>query len=229
MASWCESLDRAMALEPDHLALYALSYEGGTALARRRELGQVRPCDEELEADMYRTALERVGGHGYEQYEISNFARPGCRCRHNLAYWDHQPYVGVGPSAVGYLDGVRYRNVPDIARYVELMDRQGDAVVERECIRGRGLAAEMAMLRLRLNEGIDVARFEGRTSLDPHVVFAGAIRRFERMGLIEATATRIALTDSGRLYADTIIADFMSELDLVPASNVAGTRCDTTP
>ena len=147
---WIESLNRAMDLQPDHLALYGLTYEPGTSLTKRKELGRVKPCNEGLEADMYSAAIELVGQRGYRQYEISNFARPGHRCLHNLVYWNNLPYIGVGPSAVGYVDGVRYRSVPDAARYARLIDERGQAVVETEQLEGGALVAETAMLMLRL-------------------------------------------------------------------------------
>jgi len=213
LASWTASLDRAMELEPGHLALYDLTYEPGTGLTRRRDLGQITPCDEELEADMYLAAIDRVAAAGYEQYEISNFAQPHQRCRHNLIYWNHEPYIGVGPSAAGYVEGVRYRNVPDVERYMDMIDAQGTAVVETERLEGLRLAGEMAMLQLRLAEGIDAAHFRRCTGLDAHQVFAAAIARYESLGLLTGTDTHIALTRRGRLLADTIITDFMAELD----------------
>ena len=213
LAGWRKSLDRAMDLAPEHLALYALTYEAGTPLTRLRDRGELTACDEQLEADMYLEALERVGRRGYRQYEISNFALPGQRCLHNVACWDHQPYIGVGPSAVGYLDGVRYRNVSDVAGYVEMIDRRGEAVVETERVEGRRLIAEMAMLRLRLVEGIDTAAFHQRTGEDPSRAFADLIHRYQDLDMVRATPSRIALTRRGRLYADGIIADFMGALD----------------
>ncbi|MHC4090801.1 MAG: radical SAM family heme chaperone HemW [Planctomycetota bacterium] len=213
MASWRESLDRALHLDPGHLSLYGLTYEPGTALTRRRDIGHITPCDDRLEADLYSAAIDRLAEAGFRQYEISNFARPGQRCRHNLIYWNHEPYIGVGPSAAGYLDGIRYRNVADIERYVEMIDAQGTAVIETERIEGRRLAGEMAMLQLRLVEGIDTDRFRRRTGLDPRQAFAPAISRHEAAGLLTVTPTRIALTRQGRLVADTLIADFMADLD----------------
>jgi oxygen-independent coproporphyrinogen-3 oxidase len=162
---------------------------------------------------MYLAAIERVTRRGFEHYEISNFARPGHRCLHNLAYWNHEPYVGIGPSAVGCVDGLRYRNVPDGARYVQMIDQQGHAEIETERIDGDRLASEMAMLRLRLIEGIDVADFERRTAMNPNDVFAAPISRYRDLGMLATTRTHIALSDRGRLYADDIIADLMAELD----------------
>jgi oxygen-independent coproporphyrinogen-3 oxidase len=213
LRTWRDSLDRAMDLEPDHLALYGLTYEPGTPLARSRDQGQVTPCPEELEAEMYLEAVARVKRRGFDQYEISNFARPGQRCLHNLAYWTGQPYLGVGPSAVGCIDGQRYRNVPDVDEYARMIDRDGHAVAEAEPVAGKRLAAEMIMLQLRLVEGLDSTAFEQQTGLCPSRTFASVINRHERAGLLRAGAEHIALTNQGRLFADTIIADFMAELD----------------
>ena len=221
LATWADSLDQAMDLGVDHLAIYGLTYETGTPLTRRLVSETIRRCDDGLEADMYGLAVERLAARGFEQYEISSFALPGQRCLHNLIYWNDEPYIGVGPSAAGYIDGERYRNAPDIAGYSRMIDRGGEAVIERERLTGRRLAAETAMLRLRLVEGIDLARFEELTGFDPRRVFAGSIERFKAGGLVRATATHVALTDQGRLVADPIIADFMAELDLVPEPSTA--------
>jgi oxygen-independent coproporphyrinogen-3 oxidase len=211
--SWQASLDRATALGVGHLALYGLTYEAGTPLTRRLKVGLIRRCDEDLEADLYRTAVHSLAAKGFEQYDISNFSRPHQRCLHNLNYWNNVPYIGVGPSAVGYTDGVRYRNVPDLARYIRMIEESGTAVIETERVTGQRLAAETAMLQLRLVEGIELAGFEVRTGFDPHQVFAAAIERFESQGLLRVDATHVALTDDGRLLADSIITEFMLELD----------------
>ena len=213
MASWIDTLDRALDLPVEHLAVYALTYEDGTPLAKQRACGQVVPCDEQIEADLYLMAIERLSTSGFKQYEISNFAKPGGRCRHNLIYWRNEPYIGVGPSAAGYVGGVRYRNAPDVAQYVKMIDETGDAAVETERIEGKRLAAEMAMLQLRLVEGIDLAGFAARTGSDAVQAFAPAIAQYEAMGLLTVTPTHVALTQRGRCVADTIIADFMGALD----------------
>ncbi len=211
--SWQASLDRATELGVEHLALYGLTYDTGTPMTRRLKVGSIRRCDEDLEADLYRTALQSMAAKGFEQYEISNFARPHQRCLHNLSYWDNAPYIGVGPSAVGYIDGVRYRNVPDLAGYIRMIEESGTAVIETERVTGELLAAETVMLQLRLVHGIDLAKFEARTGFDPSQVFAAAIERFESQGLLRVDATHVALTDDGRLVADSIITDFMLDLD----------------
>ena len=125
VASWLGSLRAAIDLEPEHLSCYGLTYEAGTPLHARREAGRVRAVDEDAEAEMYLATMETLEAAGYRQYEISNYARPGRECRHNLRYWHNLPGVGLGPSAASYLDGRRWRNVPDTREYVRLM-QQGD-------------------------------------------------------------------------------------------------------
>ena len=111
LATWRTSLDFALNLQPEHLSLYALSLEAGTPLRAGVETGHVPAPDDDLAADMYELASEMLGAAGYEQYEISNWARPGFQSRHNLQYWLNEPYLGFGPGAHGFAGGVRYSNV----------------------------------------------------------------------------------------------------------------------
>ncbi|MCP4251628.1 MAG: radical SAM family heme chaperone HemW [bacterium] len=215
MPGWLESLDRAIALEPDHLALYGLTYEPGTALTRRRDRGQIEQCDDGFEADAYLAAIDRAEAAGLEHYEISNFARSGCRCRQNLLYWRGQPYVGVGPSAAGCVDGRRYRNVADLQQYVDRIEKTGIAVEETESIDGVRLASELVMLGLRLVEGLDLAAFERRTGLDARRALGRVLDRYLSQRRLTVTDTHVALTRRGFLIADTIMADLMGELDQV--------------
>jgi oxygen-independent coproporphyrinogen-3 oxidase len=116
---WRDNLRRAIDLGTEHLSCYSLMFEPGTALTRLRDQGRVGPVDEGLEADMFDLTVDELTAAGFEQYEISNFARPGRRCRANLIYWQNREYLGIGPSAVSYLDGLRTKNAADVRRYVE--------------------------------------------------------------------------------------------------------------
>jgi len=209
-ARWRESLRRAIALRPDHLSCYGLTYEPGTPLHARRAQGRVRPLSERQEARLYTTAVEVLAEAGFEQYEISNFARPGGRCRHNLRYWHNQPTLGVGPAAASYIDGRRWRNIPDVAAYVSRTRRGQSTEVDVERLSPLQRAGETAMLMLRTVEGIDTGRYQLMTGFDAHDLFADAIRFHTRAGLLTAAPERIALTPAGRLVADTVLADFVS-------------------
>ncbi len=212
LANWRESLRRTIDLGVEHVACYGLTYEPGTPLTARRQRGLIVPCDDELEAEMYLAAIDDLQAGGYEQYEISNFARPGQRCLHNLTYWRNQPYVGVGPSAAGYLDGVRYKNVPSIEGYVQAIEQEGHAVVESEKLTGAALAGETAMLQLRLNEGLVFDEFLRRTGIDGRDGFANSIARYAEKGWLTVTERGVALSRTGRLMADAVIADFLAEV-----------------
>ena len=207
MSTWGESLRRTIDLGVDHIACYGLMYEPGTRLTAMRKHGRITPCDEGVEADLYLQAIDVLEGAGYTQYEISNFARPGCACRHNLKYWRNEPYIGVGPSAVGWDGRVRYRNVPDERRYVNMINQSGDAETESETIDTSTLIHEMILMQLRLVEGICLAAFRRRIGVDALALFAEPLRRLTEIGVIGVSDTHLALTRKGRLVADAVMTE----------------------
>ncbi len=207
--SWLASLRAALALEPEHLSCYGLTYEPGTPLFEQLQAGRVQPVDASLEAAMYEATIDTLTAAGFRHYEISNFARPGFECRHNLAYWHNEPYLGIGPSASGFVDGVRYRNVPDTAEYVRAIRAARPPHIEQERLRPDRRARETVMLELRLIEGLERRRFAERYGHDPADVYADAIARHTALGLLELTPTHLRLTRAGLLLADSVIADFL--------------------
>ena len=208
--SFDESLSRALDLGPDHLSVYGLTYEPGTPLKVQLDRGLITPCDEPLERDMYCHAIDRLTAAGFEHYEISNFARPNRRCRHNLAYWHNHPYVGIGPSAASFRNGERTRNVPNITRYLAMMRDGQSAVIETERLEPLAFAGETAMVTLRLIDGIDRRDFRETTGFDPFAIFAEPIQQHTAGGLIVVEGDRFRLTREGLLLADAVIADFLS-------------------
>jgi oxygen-independent coproporphyrinogen-3 oxidase len=209
LESWLSNLTRAIELQPEHLSCYCLTYEPGTRLYEQLQAGTIRRVDENLDAAMYEQAIDALAAAGYLQYEISNFAHSGFECRHNLVYWHNEPYLGIGPSAAGLVDGVRYKNIADLAEYTRavLSGALPRFEEERRTIEQR--ARETAMLELRLIEGIDRQRFVRRYGLDPAVFFADAVRRCEQRGLLEVSDDRLRLTRAGLLLADTVVAGFL--------------------
>ena len=241
MASWLESLRWAIELGPDHIACYGLTYEPATRLTAQKNTNRLTPCDEDLEADMFLATMDTLAAAGYEQYEISNYARPGCESRHNVIYWRNQPYIGVGPSAAGCVPmgwsttpveslsnsdlqrptpisggnsdvSRRHKNVADIACYVRMMDEHGHAEVESEVIEGETLMLEMILMQLRLNEGLSVSEFRRRTGHDPHVIFRESLARLGDLGLLTSSSNRIALTRAGFLQANYVISELANAL-----------------
>ena len=216
MLSWRQSLQRAIDLAPDHIACYGLTYEPATRLTALRNTSRLTPCDEDLEAEMFLATMDILAAAGYEQYEISNYARPGCKSRHNLIYWRNEPYIGVGPSAAGCLPrnwhlpqgaSRRYKNIADIAGYVRSMDAHDHAEAESEIVEGTTLILEMILMQLRLTEGLFVADFEVRTGHDLHQVFGDVLLRFADAGLVTINENAISLTRQGFLQANYVLAE----------------------
>lgn len=209
LLSWKRSLLSALELRPQHLSCYGLTYEPGTRLKQQLDSGLIEPVDEDTEAAMYETAIDTLTAAGLEHYEISNFAAPGARCRHNVLCWHNEPYIGVGPSAAGFVDGLRYKNTPDIGCYVRDVSAGTLPQGEWERLSPERRPGEAAMLELRLIEGIDRNRFRAHFERDPLDLFPRAIDRHVAAGLLEVNATHVRLTRAGLLLADTVIRDLL--------------------
>ncbi|MBK9128595.1 MAG: radical SAM family heme chaperone HemW [Phycisphaerales bacterium] len=207
--SWRASLRAAVDLGVDHLSCYALTYEEGTTLHRRLQTGRVLQVENEHEAELYEVTMDDLAAAGFEQYEISNFARPGFECRHNLVYWHNEPHLAIGPSACGYIDGLRYRNVPDVRQYVEAIRAGRWPRASEERLDAAHRARETAMLALRLTGGLDRAAFESRFGIEPTAFFREAIERSVSDGLVDVTRDAIRLTRAGRLVGDSVMAAFL--------------------
>lgn len=119
LASWRHNLEQALMLSPEHLSIYGLSLEEGTPLAREIKSGKLEACSEEMQIAMWEETAQQVISAGYVRYEISNYARPGRECRHNITYWKNTPYLGLGAAAQGCFEKVRYANESDLQRYLE--------------------------------------------------------------------------------------------------------------
>jgi oxygen-independent coproporphyrinogen-3 oxidase len=210
-ASWRSSLDRALELAPAHLSCYALSFEAGTPLADDLLAGRVREMDEADQKACYDTAIEAALGAGMEYYEISNFARPAMRCRHNLTYWHNEPYLGIGPAAASYVAGARRTNAPDLPAYVAALrdGRPPPATVEK--LSGRQAMAEALMLGLRLTQGVARKDFKSRYGQDPVAAFPQSIGRYVDLGAMAVSARSIQIAREYLFVADTILADILAE------------------
>ncbi|MBO2519555.1 MULTISPECIES: radical SAM family heme chaperone HemW [Limnochorda] len=210
LRGWRATLQRALALEPDHLSCYSLIIEEGTPFYRWHQMGRLPRPDEEEELAMYQAAIEAAEGAGLAQYEISNFARPGHQSRHNLIYWRNQPYLGLGPGAHSWWEGVRRANLGPLPAY-EAALQAGRLPLEREEPISRALEMDETMfLGLRLTrEGVDRAAFRARFGTEPEAVYGLAIDRLVRLGLLEADAHRIRLTRQGVPVANQVFLAFL--------------------
>ncbi|MCB9867157.1 MAG: radical SAM family heme chaperone HemW [Phycisphaerales bacterium] len=216
LASWRESLLRALALGPQHLACYGLTYEPNTALTQRLRQGAITPCDDGFEAEQYALAIEVLAEAGFEHYEISNFALPGRRCAHNLIYWHNAPYLAVGPSASGFTGTERYKNIAQHGEYVRRVEAGEDPAADHEEVGRATVALETLMMGMRLVEGFDLAEFAGRTGYDLRILAAERLASMQTQGLAEIRGETLVLTRRGLLLADGIIAELAMALDERP-------------
>lgn len=208
LQSWKQNLQAAIALAVNHISAYSLTYEDRTPLAKDAAAGLVTPVDEDTDRAMYELTIDELARAGMDQYEISNFARPGFECRHNLNYWANGSYVGIGPGATSYLNGARNTNVADIHEYLRAISTGSSAAGASETLTARERACETAVLNLRRRCGIDLAEFSSRTGFDPMELFAEPIRTYREQGLIEKNEGRIFLTREALGIADSILCDF---------------------
>ena len=181
-AGWAADLDAALAFAPQHVSTYGLTYEKGTPLWKQRSRGTLEPMTEDDELAMYEHAMDRLAAAGFEHYEISNFARPGFRCRHNERYWANEAYYGFGVGAARYVNGVRELNVRDTKLYMRKALAGEPPAFQREELASRARAFETMATQLRRADGIDRASFREQTgfSLDDLVSAALALLRGER-------------------------------------------------
>ena len=225
-AAWQRTLAEAIALRPEHLSLYALTLEEGTPLAADVAGGRRPAPDPDLAADMYLWAGEALAAAGYQHYEISNWALPGYRCRHNLVYWRNEPYLGLGAGAHSCLPGFRFAAVRDPRAYIREVMATGaapssdglaayltglrhlESVVQITSARAM---AETAILGLRLVEGLSLAAFRRRFGMGLLSAYGPAVAELTALGLLERSNGRLRLTSKGRLLGNEAFERFLPD------------------
>ena len=204
MRHWRETIDRALDLHIEHLSLYSLIIEEGTPFYTWTHEGRITPGDEDLCADMYEYADERLHAAGYVNYEISNWSLPGFQSRHNLTYWHNLPYIGVGAGAYSSFGGRRFSNVREPAEYIRMLKAQQWPEVESETVDQAQAMSETAFLALRTAQGLHLPTFEQRFAL-PFAQFAGdRLHMVEEAGLLERETEWLRLSKRGRLLGNEV-------------------------
>jgi len=204
MRHWRETLDEALALRPEHLSLYSLIIEEGTPFYTWAHEGRITPGDEDVCADMYEYADERLQAEGYENYEISNWALPGHACRHNLTYWQNLPYLGMGAGAHSCFGGRRFSNVLEPLEYIRLLRTRQRPEAESEIIGHTQEMSETAILALRTAMGLHLPTFEQRFG-EPFTQFVGnRLELVEEAGLLERQSGWLRLSKRGRLLGNEV-------------------------
>ena len=209
MAMWQETVTRALELSPDHVSMYCLTVEERTTLALWVRRGQTPLPDDDLAADMVLWADETLAAQGLARYEVSNWARPGWKCRHNLIYWRNAPYLGVGAGAHSSLEGRRFWNVAHPREYVQRIEAGQAPIAGSEDI-GRELEmGETMMLGLRLTEGVNWAGFEARFGVAMTGVYSRQLEALQEQGLIQVDEIGVRLTQRGWLLGNRVFAAFL--------------------
>jgi putative oxygen-independent coproporphyrinogen III oxidase len=205
-ADWVRSLNGLVEAGPDHISAYALTIEEGTPLATLVAGGRVNGIDPDVQAERHGLAQEILGAAGYARYEISNWARPGHACRHNVLYWSAGDYLGFGAGAHGHLSGRRYWSIRLPREFIAAVRNGAPVETGSETLPGDRRAGEALMLGLRLTAGIDVEEFRARFGAGFLSDRAGEIRRLTARGLLESSGGRLRLSEEAVLVADDVVA-----------------------
>jgi len=204
MQQWQETLDQALKLRPEHLSLYSLIIEEGTSFFTWTHEGRIVPGDEDLCADMYEYAEERLRAEGYENYEISNWSLPGHQCRHNLTYWWNLPYIGMGAGAHSFFAGKRFSDVLNPQEYLRLLKAGQLPIAESEEVTRLQEMTETAFLGLRTAMGVHLPTFSARFN-ESFTSFVGErLRTVEEAGLLEQKHDWLYLSERGRLLGNEV-------------------------
>ena len=215
VSMWRETLVKALSLNPEHLSCYGLIPEEGTPLYRDLQTGQLTLPDEDDERRMYDLTLDLLAQSGFRQYEISNFARPGCECRHNIGYWQQVPYIGLGVSAASYLPAengmIRLTNPRTLPAYLTMVQSQDDSLREQEFISKTDGRFETLMLGLRMNCGVSESEFQERNGVSLDALYGEKLRKFEQEGLLQRKTDRWSLTRRGMDVQNAILVELMDD------------------
>ena len=209
MEDWQETVKNIVAMNPEHISAYSLIIEEGTPFYDRYEKGELKPAEEELDREMYHWAVDYLAEHGYEQYEISNFAKKGRQSRHNRIYWQAEEYLGMGLGSHSYMNGERFHNIYDLQEYiradgdVSLLKEDIERITEEDAL------AEFMFLGLRLAEGVSFAGFQERFGQGMKNIYGSQIEELVKDGLLEEDGIGIRLTKRGVDISNYVFEKFL--------------------
>ncbi|MBR6542600.1 MAG: oxygen-independent coproporphyrinogen III oxidase [Anaerotignum sp.] len=209
MEDWQETVKNIVALGPEHISAYSLILEEGTPFFDKYEKGELEPAEEDLDRDMYHWAVDYLAEMGYEQYEISNFAKAGKESRHNRIYWQAEEYLGMGLGSHSYMEGERFHNIYDLQEY---MKAEGDVSLlkeEVEIITEEDALAEFMFLGLRLTEGVSFDRFRERFGKEMKNIYGEQIEKLVQENLLEEDEIGIRLTRKGVDISNYVFEKFL--------------------
>jgi oxygen-independent coproporphyrinogen-3 oxidase len=207
---WLQNIETALALKIPHLSCYALTVEPKTALAKMISLNKSEDVDADKQARHFTLLTERLAAAGFEHYEISNFARPGFRSRHNSSYWQGKPYIGLGPSAHSFNGKSRQWNIANNSLYLTAIGK-GELLFEEEILTGTQRLNEYIMISLRTIEGISLGAVASKFGAERLTVLLASAQKHMEHGRLVLTDDHLKLTPEGKFLADGIAADLFAE------------------
>ena len=222
LKSYKDTLEKVLALNPQHISVYSLIIEPGTEFYRMQEQGKLNIADEDTDRDMYSMAKEMLGKHGYNRYEISNYSKKGMECRHNITYWTGGNYLGTGPGASSYIDGTRFTGTSDYNKYINIFkNRALQGMAEGQVKENTGSSPEKLSLKkqmeefmflgLRMCKGVLKSGFEDKFGISMDKVYGDVIKYFLQTGLMaeDVSNGRVYLTDRGIDISNYVLSDFI--------------------
>ncbi|WP_291569389.1 radical SAM family heme chaperone HemW [Clostridium sp. UBA4548] len=209
LIQWKETLEQIISLNPEHISAYSLIIEEGTYFYNLYQKNQLKLPEEDTERQMYEDTVSILKENGYTQYEISNFAKKGKKCKHNLIYWSLDNYIGCGSAAHSYLNGIRYRNEENIEKYTCKIENENNAIIEEHLNSKEETMEEFMFLGLRKTQGISTLEFKERFGVDIEGVYGNVIEKYVKLGLLNSKNQRIYLTHRGIEVSNIVMSDFL--------------------
>lgn len=206
LMDWKENLHKAFALQVQHISAYSLTFEPKTVFGTYEKRGLMKPVEQELSSEQFLTMLQEMRANGFEQYEVSNFCKPGYESKHNSAYWSGEKYLGLGPSAHSFDGNSRQWNVANNSVYIRSL-MEGKLSFEREELDARTQLNEYLMTGLRTRKGVDLQRIQSLFGVDLYKLYKDLLDELIHQGKAIIDGSRMALTDEGLLMADRIASD----------------------
>ena len=209
LSSWENNLNKALEKNPEHLSTYNLTIEQGTAFSKLQSNGKLIMPEDGHQLELYKKTIERLTKKGFHHYEISNFARQGKECKHNITYWENTNTLGLGAGASSYINGTRFKNINLPAHYIRQVKEGKTAVEHSETLEPRQAMGETIMLGLRLLQGISIHQFERRFQISFKNLFGNITSSLKEKGLISVEKDNLRLSKNGLFLADSVILEFI--------------------
>jgi oxygen-independent coproporphyrinogen-3 oxidase len=209
LSSWESNLNKALEKNPEHLSTYNLTIEQGTAFSKLQSNGKLIMPDDDYQLELYKRTIERLTKKGFHHYEISNFARRGKECKHNITYWENKNTLGLGAGASSYMNGTRFKNINLPAHYIRQVKEKKIAVEHSETLEPRQAMGETIMLGLRLLQGISIHQFEKRFQISFINLFRNIISALKEKELVIIEKDYLRLSQKGLFWADSVILEFI--------------------